>query len=177
MTGPTAVAKDSRIGARLGLWALLALVALLFVWPVVMLLVGIFRSGAPGMPGTWTLAGLSRVLGAPATYAALSNSMLYALFTTALATVLGAVAAFAATRTLAWGRQLLTPVMLLVFAAPNLLYAVAWSLLVELAQIAGGKPLPGETVLGRAAEQGAIVGQAGVPHMPDTPLVRPVILG
>lgn len=129
MNGPTAAAKDSRIGARLGLWALLALVALLFVWPVVMLFVGIFRSGAPGMPGTWTLAGLSRVLGAPATYAALSNSMLYALFTTALAMVLGAVAAFAATRTLAWGRQLLTPVMLLVFAAPNLLYAVAWSLL------------------------------------------------
>lgn len=51
------------------------------------------------------------------------------------------------------------------------------SLLIEVAQIAGGKPLPGKTVLGRAAEQGAIVGQADVPHMPDTPLVRPVSVG
>ncbi|HMS04929.1 MAG TPA: ABC transporter permease subunit [Burkholderiaceae bacterium] len=165
MNGPTAAAKDSRIGARLGLWALLALVALLFVWPVVMLFVGIFRSGAPGMPGTWTLAGLSRVLGAPATYAALSNSMLYALFTTALATVLGAVAAFAATRTLAWGRQLLTPVMLLVFAAPNLLYAVAWSLLGDpgaglLNQAARALTHPGVTVFNAFSWTGMVFVQA-----------------
>ena len=121
--------RSSRVGARIALWGLLALVAFLFVWPVTMLVVGIFRSGAPGMSGEWTLAGPLRVLGASSTYSALFNSMVYSAATTVLATLLGAVAAFLATRTLAWGRQLLTPVMLLVFAAPNLLYAVAWSLL------------------------------------------------
>lgn len=122
-------ASHGRIGARLALWGLLALVAFLFVWPVAMLVVGIFRSGAPGMAGEWTMAGLSRTIGAGGTYIALLNSMVYAVATTVLATLLGAVFAFLSTRTLAVGRGLLTPVMLLVFAAPNLLYAVAWSLL------------------------------------------------
>jgi len=126
-----ASAGHARIGRRIGLWALLLLVALLFVWPVLMLLAGIFRSAAPGMGGEWTTASLVRTITAPDTYVALLNSMIYAVATTVLATLLGALFAFVSTRTTAFGRQALTPAMLLVFAAPNLLYAVAWSLLAD----------------------------------------------
>lgn len=120
---------SQRLGTRLALWGFLALVALLFVWPVAMLIVGMFRSSAPGLPGFWTIEALTRTLSAQSTYRALANSMLYAVTTTVIATVIGAIFAFLAARTTAPLSRMITPVMLLVFAAPNLLYAVSWSLL------------------------------------------------
>jgi iron(III) transport system permease protein len=124
----------SRLGRAKGglapwLWLLLAVVAFLFFWPLAMLLVGIFRSSPPGLGGEWTLAPLLRTATAPATWTALANSVVFAVLTTAIATLLGAVFAFLAARTTMPGRRFITPVMLLVFAAPNLLYAVSWSLL------------------------------------------------
>ena len=121
--------QGSRHWPVAGLWPLLALIAFLFFWPLAMLLVGIFRSSAPGLAGEWTVTPLARTIAAAETWQALANSVVFATLTTAIATTLGALFAFLATRTTVPLRRAITPVMLLVFAAPNLLYAVSWSLL------------------------------------------------
>lgn len=125
---------SGRRRVRAGHWALaalLALVAFMFIWPVLMQLVGMFRSAAPGTDGGWSLAVVSSVYGTRSTYGYVWNSLVYAVATTLLATVMGAAFAFLAVRSNVWGRSLLTPVMLLVFAAPNLFYAISWSLLAD----------------------------------------------
>ncbi len=116
---------------RGGMGLLLVVVAILFVWPVSMLLVGMFRSGPPGMPGVWTVETVSRVFTEEATYVALSNSLVYAVLCTAIATVLGAFFAFLATRSTVPLAGWLTPAMLLVFATPHVLYAVSWGLVAD----------------------------------------------
>lgn len=93
--------------------------------------VGIFRSAAPGAQGDWTLGAVRSVYGARSTYGYLWNSLVYAVATTLLATSMGALFAFLAARSNVRGRGLLTPVMLLVFASPNLFYAISWSLLAD----------------------------------------------
>ena len=130
---PTSVAHRWRAG-RMGPWGmalLLVAVAFLFIWPVVMQLMGMFRTAAPGTDGGWSLDVIARIYGSPATYRYLWNSLVYGLATTLLATAMGASFAFLAAHSNAWARSLLTPVMLLVFAAPNLFYAISWSLLAD----------------------------------------------
>ena len=110
--------------------ALVLLVGFLFVWPIAMLVIGIFSSTPPGVPGHWTLDTIRRTFSSRHP-TALQNSVIYAVTTTALATLLGAIFAFLATRTTVALRRLITPVMLLVFAAPNLFYAISWALLAD----------------------------------------------
>lgn len=110
---------------------LVLLVGFLFIWPVAMLFIGIFRNEPPGLPGAWTLEPLLRTFESRDTYRALGNSVVYALATTTIATLLGAVFAFLATRTTVRLRWCITPVMVLVFAAPNLFYAISWGLLAD----------------------------------------------
>jgi iron(III) transport system permease protein len=120
-----------RLGRRSGLVLLLLLVAFLFVAPIAMLIVAMLHNGPLGSEGTWNLNGLVRTFADPRTYLALQNSAAYAVSTTIIGTALGAVFAFLAARTNAPLRGWLNPVMLLVFAAPNVLYAVSWSLLAD----------------------------------------------
>lgn len=119
------------MGARLARAGLVLLVGFLFIWPIAMLVIGIFSSTPPGVPGHWTLDTVTRTFTSRYTYAALQNSVIYAVATTALATLMGALFAFLATRTTVTLRGLITPVMLLVFAAPNLFYAISWALLAD----------------------------------------------
>lgn len=123
--------RRQALGRRVGTLALVLLVGFLFIWPVAMLFIGIFRNAPPGLPGEWTLDPLVRTFASYDTYKALGNSVIYAVSTTALATLLGAAFAFLATRTTVRLRQCITPVMLLVFAAPNLFYAISWALLAD----------------------------------------------
>ena len=116
---------------RVGVALLFAAVAFFFAWPVLMQVLGIFRNAAPGAASDWSLATLLRVYGSSETYTALKNSLLYAVATTVLATALALLLALLATRTRVRLRWLVTPVMVLVFAAPNLFYAVSWSLLAD----------------------------------------------
>lgn len=119
----------TEIAGRIPLGLLMLLAGFLLLWPIVMLLVGIFRTEPPGQGGTWTLHELGDAFGAAKTYTALGNSLLFTLSTTLLATLIGACFAFVATRTTVPLRQLITPVMLLVLALPTLLYAVSWDIL------------------------------------------------
>lgn len=148
---PPGAWRARALGRRAALGALLLVVLFLFVYPVAMLVVGIFRSAPPGMPGQWTTAPLARTFTSRATYHALGNSVVYAVATTALATLMGAVFAFLSARTTVPLRSWLTPVMVVVFAAPNLFYAISWGLLAD----------PGAGLLNEAAR--VAMGPAATP--------------
>ena len=130
--GPGGDTRQLRKLARgTGLALLLLLVAFLFLAPIAMLIIAMLHNGPPSSDGTWSMDGLRRTFTDPRTYLALQNSVAYAASTTIIGTALGAVFAFLAARTNAPLRSWLNPVMLLVFAAPNVLYAVSWSLLAD----------------------------------------------
>jgi iron(III) transport system permease protein len=114
-----------------GLMLLLSLTGFLFVLPVITVMMGVFYNTTSGSTAQWQVDGLVRTFADSRTYVALQNSLIYALATTAIGTSIGAAFAFLSARTNVPFRQLLSPVMLLVFAAPNLLYAVSWSLLAD----------------------------------------------
>ena len=85
------------MGARLAKGVLVLLVGFVFVWPIAMLVIGIFSSTPPGVPGHWTFDTITRTFSSRHTYAALQNSVIYAVTTTALATLMGALFAFLST--------------------------------------------------------------------------------
>jgi iron(III) transport system permease protein len=120
-----------RLGGRLGVTGLVVVVGFLFIWPVAMLLIGVFRSAPPGVPGTWTADAITATFGDAATWTALRNSLLFAITSTALATIIGGFLAFLSTRTTIPLRGIITPVMILVLVAPSVLYAVSWALLAD----------------------------------------------
>lgn len=122
-------ARRNRLLGRLGITLLVVGIAFLLLYPILMLIGGIFRSAPPGQGGEWTLGELKDALGEGQTYSSLKNSLIYTVGTTFFATLLGAIFAFLATRTEVRLRRLITPVMLLVLILPTLMYAISWSLL------------------------------------------------
>ncbi len=150
-------------GRLIGLFAFLSLTAFLFILPVITVLMGVFVHSAPGAPTQWRIDGAVRTLTDGRTYLALQNSVIYAIATTAIGVTLGAAFAFLSARTTAPFRQVLSPAMLLIFAAPNLLYAVSWSLLADpgagllndaAVYVAGVKPFNAYTWPGLVLVQG-----------------------
>lgn len=116
---------------RAALWLMLAVFAFLFIAPVAVLLLGMFRDAPPGMTGNWTLGVVSAAFTDRATFAAFANSLIYAVVTTLIAAASGALFAFLSVRANIRLRWLITPVMVLLFAAPNLFYAISWGLLAD----------------------------------------------
>ncbi|MFT4198720.1 MAG: ABC transporter permease subunit [Pseudoxanthomonas sp.] len=108
---------------------LLAGVALLLVWPLVMLVLGSFHSGTPFRPGTWSLDAWRSTLQAPGTLTAVSNSLRIAAISTLAATLLAAALAFLSERTDTPLRRWILPAMLMVFITPGVFYAIAFTLL------------------------------------------------
>ncbi|HWK67279.1 MAG TPA: iron ABC transporter permease [Rhizobiaceae bacterium] len=128
LAGAARLQRAARWGGRL---LLMAIVLFLFVYPVLMVVVSMFSTTRPGVVGDWTIENVRTVLTASATYTAVLNSMIFATVTTVAGTILAMGFAFIATRTTVPLRRLLTPAMLLLFAAPNMLYAVSWALLAD----------------------------------------------
>lgn len=108
---------------------LLAAVALLLVWPLVMLVLGGFHDGTPFRPGTWSLEAWRSTLQAPGTLTAVANSVRIATVSTLAATLLAAALAFVSERTDTPFRGAILPAMLLVFITPGVFYAIAFTLL------------------------------------------------
>lgn len=109
-----------------GLAALFALLGVLFVWPLVMLTAGAFRTEAPGLPGAWTLSAFPAALAAPGVGRAILNSIGLTFATTGVATILAAFFAYLSERTDAPLRRWITPTMMVMFATPGLFYAVGY---------------------------------------------------
>ncbi len=119
----------SLISSRLGLFALLAAVALLYLGPMVMTVYGAFRTAPPGLAGSFSLAALRAAFSDPVTYSALGNSLLLAVCAGLSATALAVAFAWIVSRTTAALRRMVTPLMAVVLATPPLFFALAWNLL------------------------------------------------
>lgn len=108
---------------------LCAVIAFFFVWPVVMLTLGAFRTSPPGLPGEWSAAGFIDAYTNPETYTTLKNSVTLAVAVQVAVVFLGVFFAWAVARTNTPLRGIVTPMMVLVFAVPPLFFAISWGML------------------------------------------------
>lgn len=109
------------IGAVVFIW--------LFVWPLVMLVYGAFRTSPIGVDPRWTAEGVTRVLSDPRTWSTLATSLVYALVITVFAMAIAVFFAAVSTRFDVPLRRWITPAMMVIVAMPTVLYALAWAML------------------------------------------------
>ncbi|RZI94994.1 MAG: iron ABC transporter permease [Microbacterium sp.] len=117
-----------RLILLLAVVAVLVVLSFLFLWPVVMLALGVFRSAPPGLPGEWTLQAFEVFLRS-SMYEALFNSLILAASTTAIGVFVAALLAYVNVRTNTPLRGLITPAIMLLLAVPNTFYALGWAML------------------------------------------------
>lgn len=129
-TGPTP--GRARRGPRslpLGVYLLVVVAAFLFLLPVVMFVVGAFRTAAPGLPGGWSLSGFRHAYASGETWHTFLNSVILSVSVVTLSTLLGLTFAWLVARSRTPLRRLVTPMMVLVFAVPPLFFALSWAML------------------------------------------------
>lgn len=120
--------RRHRIGLSRPLIALAC--AFLFLWPVVMVAVGSFRTTLPGQPGNaWTVRRLVETYTDGATYSVLWQTAVLAVSVTAASTLIAVFFAWVVARTDTPLARLVTPIMVLVLAMPPLFFAIAWDML------------------------------------------------
>lgn len=117
-------------GVTVLVWGLIAVLAILSIYPTVTLLTGAFRDGSPffGSAG-WSLQGFADAYGSSESAAAIRNSVFLALCTAVLGTGFGFLFAWTATRTSVRFARLLTPIMVVTVALPSLFIALSWAVL------------------------------------------------
>lgn len=108
---------------------LAVLCAFLFVWPVLMVGVGAFRTGLPGANAGWTIRPLLDTLRDAQTHSVLWQTIVLSLSVTVASTLLAVLFAWIVARTDAPARRLVTPMMMLVLAMPPLFFAISWDML------------------------------------------------
>lgn len=104
-------------------------VALLFVFPTVMVVVGAFRTSSPGFPGEWSAQPLLEAYSEAETWQLLWNSTFYALSVTAISLSLAVFFAWMVTQTNTPGRQFVTPLMVILITLPFLFFGISWAML------------------------------------------------
>lgn len=101
-----------------------------FVWPAAMLVVGAFRTQAPGLPGGgWGLDAFRETFGDAETYSTILSSTIFAVASAVGATLIGCAMAFLSTRSDVPLRRVITPTMFTVLLTPPLFFAFSWALL------------------------------------------------
>jgi iron(III) transport system permease protein len=105
------------------------LLIILFVWPLLMMVLGGFRSAAPFLPGEWTLNAWSSALQSPGLVAAVFTSIKISVMTTLCSIFVAAILSFISERTTLAVGKLMMPVMVLIFMTPFLFYTIAFTLL------------------------------------------------
>lgn len=104
--------------------------AFFFLWPVAMVVVGVFRTGLPGTAESgWSASGLVEVFTSANTYSVLGQTVVLAVSVTVASTLLAVFFAWVVARTDAPLRRVVTPAMVLVLATPPLFFAVSWDML------------------------------------------------
>jgi iron(III) transport system permease protein len=115
----------------LGLVLLSALCLVLFVWPVLMLVYGAFRSAPPDLGGQFSAHEFLATLSSGSMWAAFGNSILLSGSTVILSTALALYLAWTVTRTDTPLRRIVTPMMVMTFAVPPLFFTLSWAMLGE----------------------------------------------
>jgi iron(III) transport system permease protein len=112
---------------------LLCLLSLgLFVWPVVMLAYGAFRTAPPGFGHAhWSASGFTAALSSGTVWHAFTNSLILSGSTVLISTALAVYLAWTVSRTRTPLRQIVTPMAVLIFSIPPLFFALSWAMLGE----------------------------------------------
>jgi iron(III) transport system permease protein len=112
---------------------LLCLLSLgLFVWPVVMLAYGAFRTAPPGFGhASWSTSGFTATLSSGEVWVAFAHSLILSGSTVVISTALAVYLAWTVTRTATPLRQVVTPMAVLIFAIPPLFFGLSWAMLGE----------------------------------------------
>ncbi len=129
-------AHAGRVGVRRrpspGLILLCLLSLVLFVWPVVMLAYGAFRTAPPGFGHAgWSTSGFTAALSSGAVWHAFANSLILSGSTVLISTALAIYLAWTVARTTTPLRQIVTPMAVLIFSIPPLFFALSWAMLGE----------------------------------------------
>ena len=117
--------------AKFVIGALFLSVALIVLYPVLMLLYGSVRSSAPGDPGFFTLQNFIDAYGDRETYRLFLNTCLIVGAQTLLSAVVAIFFAWVVTRTDTPYRGMITLFMLIPFFVPSILEVFAWALLLS----------------------------------------------
>ncbi len=101
----------------------------IFVYPVLMIVIGAFRDGLPSQKMPFTMEGLVQAVTSEDTWTTLSNSIILVLVCGTIATVGGGFFAWIAASTNVPGRRLLTPLMVINLFVPPLFNTFGWLML------------------------------------------------
>src|SRR5690625_5046100 len=100
MEGPRGTVVLKRwLRNRIAMLAVFAVSAFLFVYPVVMLIIGAFRNADPVMPAQWGFQGFVEVYTSSRTYTTFGNSLFLAVSCTAISVLFALYMAFLSART------------------------------------------------------------------------------
>ena len=99
--------------------------------PIVITLVGSFRTSLPGDPVVWGLKGWTSAFGNPSVWAAIQNTFILVAMRVPLALLLGSVLAWLLIRTNVRGRKSIEFLIWIAFFMPTLPMAMAWALLLD----------------------------------------------
>lgn len=112
------------------MWSVfLAALTAIFVYPVLMIIIGSFRDGLPSQKKPFTLEGLVQAFTTEDTWTTLGNSAILVLVCGVLATVGGGFFAWIAASTNVPGRRFLTPLMVINLFVPPLFHTLGWLML------------------------------------------------
>lgn len=103
----------------------------LIVIPLVFLIWTSFRTGHIGVPVELTVSNYARAYANPATYELISNTLVFALGSGAIALLLGIIFAWLVERTNLPAKDLIYPLFLVPIAIPGVLFSIAWVLLLS----------------------------------------------
>ncbi len=115
----------------LGLTALLAIVAVLVLFPIVQMVVQSFRTAMPGQAGAWSIDGWRAVFGERALQTALYNTITLTVARQLLALVIAVFIAWLLARTDLPGRNVFEFVFWLAFFLPSLTVTLSWILILD----------------------------------------------
>jgi len=103
------------------------LIVMLFVWPLIMLVIGGFKTTAPFLPGEWTFDAWRSAFENAGLFNAIFTSTKIAFTSTIVALFIASVFAFITERTNFRFKYLILPAMALVFVIPFLFYTIAFT--------------------------------------------------
>src|SRR5688572_15486187 len=115
----------------LGLTALLAVVAMLVLFPIIQMVIQSFRTAMPGQAGAWSIDGWRAVLGERALQTALYNTVALTIVRQLIALVVAVFIAWLLARTDLPGGRVFEFIFWLAFFLPSLTVTLSWILLLD----------------------------------------------
>lgn len=113
-----------------GLWAVfVAVLALVFIYPVSMIIIGTFRDGLPTSDAPFTLQGFINAFASEMTWDTLLHSTILVVVCGTIAVAGGAMFAWVGANTNVPGRKWLTPLMVINLFIPPLFHTMGWLML------------------------------------------------